>query len=291
MRVLVTGSSGQVGHELPRAFHGQDIISASRPTFDLCDERSVRAAVEAAAPDLVIHPAAYTDVDGCEKDPGYAFQVNALGTRYVALAAREAGARLVLVSTDFVFDGRKGAPYLEWDEPNPLSVYGRSKLAAEREALMLHDRCYVVRTSWVYSPTGRNFVKTMLRLASERPRLTVVEDERGGPTLAADLADAIARLVERPVYGVYHLSNAGSCSRYELAHRVIQRAFPTVVVDPISSAEYLRRYPLPARRPADSTLANLAAAALGVSLRPWEEALDAFLEQYLRSSGGPMTGG
>src|SRR6185437_3982487 len=201
MRIFVTGATGQLGCEMPRAFSGHDIIPGSRPDFDLIDERSVRSAIEAAEPDLVVHAAAYTDVDGCERDPQRAYRANALGTRFVALAARAAGAALVAVSTDYVFDGTKGESYLEWDEPHPVSVYGRSKLAGEREALTLHDRCYVVRTSWVYSPRGRNFVKTMRRLAGERPTLTVVDDERGGPTLAADLADAIAKLVDRSVYG------------------------------------------------------------------------------------------
>src|SRR5579883_1887604 len=204
MRVFVTGAAGQLGSEMTRAFAGHDIIPGSRPDFDLTDERSVRRAIDAAEPDLIVHAAAYTDVDGCEREPERAYRVNALGTRFVAVTAHASGVPLVAVSTDYVFDGTKGEPYLEWDEPRPLSVYGRSKLAGEREALTLHDRSYVVRTSWVYSPQGRNFVRTMLRLAGERPTLTVVDDERGGPTLAADLADAIARLAERPVYGIYH---------------------------------------------------------------------------------------
>ncbi|HEX5417775.1 MAG TPA: dTDP-4-dehydrorhamnose reductase [Chloroflexota bacterium] len=276
MNIFVTGATGQVGSELIRAFAGHDIISASRPDFDLAAERSVRAAIEQAEPALVLHPAAWTDVDGCEGDPQRAYQVNALGVRYVAQAARSVGAALLLVSTDYVFDGTKGEPYLEWDDPNPLSVYGRSKLAGEQEALAHHDRCYLVRTSWVYSPRGRNFVKTMLRLASERSRLSVVDDEIGGPTLAGDLADAIARLVARGVYGVYHLSNSGSCSRWELARQAIGRAYPAVVVEPISSAAYRARYPLPARRPACTPLANLAGAALGITLPPWEDALARF---------------
>jgi dTDP-4-dehydrorhamnose reductase len=263
---------------MPLAFAGHDIIPAARPRFDLLDERSVRYAIEAARPDLVVHCAAYTDVDGCERDPLTAFRTNALGTRYVALAARDAGADLVVVSTDYVFDGTKGEPYVEWDEPRPLSVYGRSKLAGEREALGLHDRCYVVRTSWVYGPRGRNFVKTMLRLAGERAELTVVDDERGGPTFAADLAQAIARLVERRVYGVYHFSNGGSCSRYELARRAIERAGLTAAVRPISSAEFLRQHPLPAKRPSNSSLANIAGASVGVELPPWEKALDRFVD-------------
>jgi dTDP-4-dehydrorhamnose reductase len=278
MRIFVTGASGQVGSEMPRAFAGHEIIPGIRPDFDLTDERSVRTAIEATRPDLVIHPGAYTDVDGCERDPERAYRTNALGTRYVALAARAVGAPLVVVSTDYVFDGSKGEPYLEWDDPRPLGVYGRSKLAGEHEARTLHDRCYVVRTSWVYSPRGRNFVKTMLRLAGERPSLTVVDDERGSPTLAADLADAIRQLVERSVYGMYHFSNAGSCSRYELARRTLELAGLTTDVVPVSTSEYLSRYPLPARRPANSTLRNFAGAALGIELPPWEDALQRFLQ-------------
>ncbi|HLG51860.1 MAG TPA: dTDP-4-dehydrorhamnose reductase [Chloroflexota bacterium] len=280
MRIFVTGATGQLGHEIPGAFAGHDIIPGIRPSFDLVDERSVRSAIEAAGPELVIHAAAYTDVDGCEGDPERAFRVNALGTRYVALAARDVGAALVVVSTDYVFDGTKGEPYLEWDEPRPLNIYGRSKLAGEHEALTLHGRCYIVRTSWVFSPNGRNFVKTMLRLGRERDALQVVDDERSSPTLASDLAGAIARLVTRPVYGIYHLSNAGSCSRYEFARETIQLAGLPTVVTPVSTAEYVARNPLPARRPANSTLRNLAGAALGIELPPWRDALRRFLETH-----------
>lgn len=283
MRIFVTGANGQLGSELRRAFADHAIIPGARPEFELTDERSVRDAITSARPDLVVHAAAYTDVDGCELDPERAYRANALGTRYVALAARDAGASLVAVSTDYVFDGAKGEPYLEWDDPHPLNVYGRSKLAGEREALTLHQRCYVIRTSWIFSPRGRNFVKTMLRLAAERPALTVVADERGSPTLAADLAEAIVKLVERPVYGIYHFSNAGSCSRFELAARVVALAGLHAAVAPVSTAEYRSRNPLPARRPANSTLRNLAGAALGIELPPWEDALRRFIQQYPRS--------
>lgn len=277
MNIFLTGATGQVGSELVRAFAGHDIISASRPDFDLTNERSVRSAIERAGPDLVLHPAAWTDVDGCERDPRQAYLVNALGTRYVAQAARAVGADLVYLSTDYVFDGAKGEPYLEWDEPNPLSVYGRSKLAGEQEAQTHHGRCYVVRTSWVYSLKGRNFVNTMRRLASERPRLTVVNDEIGSPTLAGDLAGAIARLAAWHVHGVYHFSNAGSCSRWDLARQAIAATYPAVVVEPISTAAFLERHPLPARRPPCTPLANLAGEALGITLPPWEDALGRFL--------------
>lgn len=284
MRVFVTGSTGQVGGEIGRAFAGDDIIPGARPDFDLADERAVRQAIEQAAPDLVLHLGAYTDVDGAERNPDQAYRVNALGTRYVAAAAREVGAKLIAVSTDYIFDGTRGVPYLEWDEPNPLSVYGRSKLAGEREALSLHDRCFVVRTSWVYSPRGRNFVKTMLRLGAERPELTVVDDEIGGPTLAGDLADALAQLARTSAYGVYHFANAGECSRYELAQAAIELAGISARVNPISTAAYLEKYPLPARRPAHSTLRNFAGAAIGIELRPWRAALADLVTRQLVGS-------
>jgi dTDP-4-dehydrorhamnose reductase len=281
MRIFVTGANGQVGSELPGAFVGHDIIAATRPDFDLTDERSVREAIVASRPDLVIHAGAYTDVDGCERDPGRAYQTNALGTRFVALAARDLAAPLVVLSTDYVFDGNKGDAYYEWDEPHPLSVYGQSKLAGEREALSLHDQCYVARTSWVYSPRGRNFVKTMLRLGAQPREITVVDDEFGAPTLAQDLAGAIASLTRRQVFGIYHLSNAGECSRYDLARRAIERARFPATIRAISSADYLIGNPLPARRPSRSTLHNLAGSTIGIELRPWQDALDEFVDRYL----------
>jgi dTDP-4-dehydrorhamnose reductase len=163
-------------------------------------------------------------------------------------------------------------------------VYGQSKLAGEREALTRHDRCYVVRTSWVYSPTGRNFVMTMLRLGVEPRELTVVDDEIGGPTLAKDLAAAIASLVQRQIYGIYHFSNAGECSRFDLARRAIERASLRATVKPISTANYLKHNPLPARRPARSTLINLAGAAIGIELRSWADALDEFVDRYVAAT-------
>lgn len=274
MRVLVTGGRGQLGTALLLALADHEVRAVNRPEVEITSFDSVIAACDAFGPDVVVHAAAMTDVDGCERDPDLAYAVNALGTQNVALATRRVGAALVAVSTDYVFDGRKGEPYLEFDEPNPLSVYGRSKLAGERLAQSLHDRVYVVRPAWVFSRTGRNFVKTILRLGGQRDELTVVDDERGCPTYAPDLAAAIAALVSRPRYGTYHLTNEGACTRFELAREALRLAGRSTRVLPISSAEYQRRYPLPARRPADSRLRNFSAAtSLGIRLRPWQEAL------------------
>ena len=274
MRVLVTGGDGQLGGALRAALAGHDVWATGHTELDVADFPAVQALVDAIAPEVVVHAAAYTNVDGCERDPDLAYRVNALGTQNLALAAARVGADLVAVSTDYVFDGSKGEPYLEFDAPGPLSVYGRSKLAGERLALALHRQTYVVRTSWVFARQSRNFVTTMLRLSETREELTVVEDEWGSPTYAPDLADGIARLIETRRYGVYHLANEGGCSRFELAREALRLAGRSCHVIPITAAEYARQNPLVARRPADSRLRNFAAsAALGISLRAWDEAL------------------
>ena len=274
MRVLLTGGEGQLGSALKLALAGHEVRAVGHSDLDVADYEGVLALVADVAPEVVVHAAAYTNVDGCERDPDLAYRVNALGTQNVALAAARVGANLVTVSTDFVFDGMKGEPYLEFDAPNPLSVYGYSKLAGERLALALHPQTYVVRTSWVFAKGSRSFVTTMLRLSETRDELTVVEDERGSPTYAPDLADAIARLIGTRRYGVYHLSNEGGCSRFELAAETLRLAGRTCRVLPTTSAEYRRQNPLTARRPADSRLRNFAASTvLGIRLRPWRDAL------------------
>jgi len=290
MRVLVTGGRGQLGVALGQALAGHEMLLASRPELDVSSFSSVLAVVDAFRPDAVVHAAAQTDVDGCERDPDTAYRVNTLGTQNVALACRRVGADLVAVSTDYIFDGRKGEPYLEFDEPNPISVYGRSKLAGERLARTLHDRVYIVRPAWVFSGIGKSFVKTILGLGATRAELTIVSDELGTPTYAPDLAQAIVALLRTGRYGTYHLVNdagsAGGCSRFELASETIRRAGLPTALRPVSSAEYLREHPLPARRPLDSRLRNFAAAeALGVRLRPWTEAVAEMVAGLVDSAG------
>ena len=274
LRVLVTGGRGQLGAALQRALVEHDVRAVGHSELDVASYEAVLTLVAECAPEVVVHAAAYTDVDGCERDPDLAYRINALGTQNVALASAALGADLVAVSTDYVFDGKKGEPYLEFDEPGPLSVYGRSKVAGERLAIDLCPRTYVVRTSWLFDRETRNFVTTMLRLGRTRDELTVVEDERGSPTYAPDLAEAIARLIQSRRYGIYHLANEGGASRFDLALTALRIAGLSTRVTPTTVVEYARRNPLSARRPADSRLRNFAAStALGIRLRPWAEAL------------------
>ncbi|MBI2940623.1 MAG: dTDP-4-dehydrorhamnose reductase [Chloroflexi bacterium] len=287
MRVLVTGCTGQLGHALVEALHRHQCVGLDRAGLDIADRPRVAAALAEVQPDVVINAAAYTDVDGCERDPERAYRINAVGPQLLALACREVGAALAQISTDYVFDGLNDEPYWEFDEPHPLNVYGRSKLAGERYVQTLHQRHYIVRTAWLYGDPGRNFVKTILRAARERPELQVVDDERGSPTAARDLAIAVARLIESEAYGLYHLVNDGVASRWELARRVVERAGLQADVQRISSREYRAARPAMAARPACSALRNFSAASiLGIRLRPWAEAVDEFVDWLLEAGDG-----
>ncbi len=277
MRVLVTGADGQLGLELQRVLTEVEVAAVGRSTMDVTDRNGVMETIGRFRPDVVIHAAAQTNVDGCELNPDQAYAVNALGTQNVALASAGVGAALVYVSTDYVFDGRKGAPYLEFDDPCPISVYGRSKLAGERFVQMAMTKFYIVRTAWLYG-VGRNFVKTILAAADSKRELFGVTDEIGSPTYARDLAEAIKQLIHYPVYGVYHFTNAGSCSRYEFIKAICEVANRQVSVVPVTAADFLAKNPLPAKRPASSVLRNFCAStSLGIGLRPWREALEAYI--------------
>src|SRR5438445_6323576 len=198
MRILVTGAKGQLGQELQRVLRVEEVIAANQPEYELTDPM-LGENIAAQRPDLVIHTAAYTDVDGCERNPESAFAVNAQGTRRVAEGAAKANARLIYLSTDFVFDGKKTEPYTERDPVNPLNVYGRSKLAGEEEAVKGCHRTLVLRTSWLYGVHGKNFVKIILSLAGTQPEIRVVEDQRGSPKYALQLAHVIAGLIRSDV--------------------------------------------------------------------------------------------
>ena len=272
MRILITGADGQLGRELQRVLSGHTLIRAVLPEFDLL-KSDVEPYVLAARPDVVFHTASYTDVDGAEREPDKAMAVNAWGTERVARAAVKAGARLIYVSTDYVFDGRKTSPYVETDEPNPLNAYGRSKLEGERRAQACCPNTLVVRTAWLYGAHGRNFVNTIMRLASEQQALRVVADQRGCPTHAGDLATALAGLLATDLLGIVHATGAGDCTWYEFAHAIVSLIGARVAVHPITTPEAKRL----ALRPAYSVLDNRALAEAGIVLPHWKDALVRFL--------------
>ena len=213
----------QEGHHILATDVGPAATGEIAP-LDITDLAGVRAVFGEFRPDVVLHGAAYTNVDGCERDPDMAFRVNALGTWTVAAAAEEVDAALVAISTDFVFDGRKGGRYTEFDSPNPISHYGASKRAGELLALQNCRRTYIVRTSWLYGVHGKNFPYAMLNLAKTKPELPVVADQIGTPTYTQDLVEAVSGIIERPLYGIYHVSNGGECSWADFARAVLAKS-------------------------------------------------------------------
>lgn len=286
MRIVITGAAGQLGRELQQALAGQSLVALGHDDLDITDADETARTLGALRPDVVIHAAAYTDTRGCEADPERAFRVNALGTRNVALACQASGAALVYVSTNEVFDGAKPDPYWEFDPPNPLNTYARSKLAGETYVRDVLTRFYIVRTAWLYGFGGRNFIQKILEAADRRGELRVVTDEVATPTWTRDLAHAIAWVIQQPLYGVYHLTNAGACSRYDWARRILQRTGrASIPVHATTRAEYGDG---PAKPP-QSVLRNFVGAAAGIVLRPWEEALDEFLTAA--SAEGSLPGG
>lgn len=268
-RVAVTGSSGQLGEAIVRLWGDRwDVVPLGGQSFDLTSWATVRDAIATERPRIVIHAAAATDVDRCETDRDWAYQVNALGTRYVAHAAAAIGAQFVYVSTNYVFDGSSNDPYHEFDVPSPISIYGASKLAGEVEARSAGD-CQIVRTAWLYGRTGRNFVATMRRLMAEHDTLTVVADQYGNPTFADDLAVAIDEIVSRGPAGIYHAVNAGVASWHDWAVEIASVTGATSLVRPIAGAEYRRS----ASPPQNGALATLALPPLGITLPDWRDAL------------------
>lgn len=247
--------------------------------LDITDFEAVRDAVRDVRPDLVLHPAAYTNVDGCERDPDTAYKVNALGTWNVASAAEESGAALAVISTDFVFDGDKGTPYTEFDAPHPLSHYGASKLAGENLARQACRRTYIIRTSWLYGVHGKNFPYTILNLAKTKSELPIVGDQIGAPMYTVDLINTLLRIVQTPLYGVYHVSNTGETSWADFARAILKKTGQDhIPVRDITSDEYAQMFNSPTKRPRYSVMRHYALELQGKDpLRPWQDALDDFL--------------
>jgi dTDP-4-dehydrorhamnose reductase len=270
MRIVITGHKGQLGTALQRVLVDKEILGLDLPEHDITDPASTKEAVTGFRPDVVIHTAAMTDVDGCERDPNLAFRVNALGTQNLALACGRIGAAMVHVSTNEVFDGTLGRPYYEWDPPSPQSVYARSKAAAEFYVRTLLHRFYIVRTAWLYARGGSNFVTKIIAAADRLGSLRVVTDEVSAPTYAPDLAQAIAQVIHTGHYGIFHFVNSGACSRHDWACKILELSGRAdVPVEPITTDQWQRAAPPPLYVP----LENMTGAALGITLRPWEDAL------------------
>ncbi|MDO8682292.1 MAG: dTDP-4-dehydrorhamnose reductase [Armatimonadota bacterium] len=289
---MVTGAAGMLGTDVCRALDEQheviaaDIIGDCKwvsadgcRQLDITDSGQTLEVIADVKPELVVHCAAYTDVDGCERDPDRAYQVNAYGTWNVAAACEQVGAAILYISTDFVFDGEKGDDYDEFDTPNPISHYGRSKWAGEQLVREVCRRHYIVRTAWLYGENGKNFITTIIKAASEGKNLRVVADQIGSPTYTKDLADFVASQAGSPLYGTYHVTNKGSCSWHELAVKSIELAgIKDVHVTPIQSSDW----PTPTRRPKQSVLRHLSLEMQGRdNLRTWEEALSEFVEKWI----------
>lgn len=277
MRVFITGIRGQLGRTLAPTLSDHDVTGIDLPECDITDRAQIHAAIDAAQPDVVIHCAAMTDVDGCARDPAAAYKVNGLGTQNVALACQARGAAMLYVSTNEVFDGTARQPYLEFDPAHPINPYGRSKQAGEWYTRHLLNRFFIVRTAWLYAPGGRNFPHRIMQIADGRGALRVVTDEVGSPTYAVDLTRAIDQLISSAQYGIYHFVNEGVCSRYDFARETLRlTGRASVPVEPTTLAAFERDSHPPPYTP----LANTAGAAIGIRLRPWQEALADFLASH-----------
>jgi dTDP-4-dehydrorhamnose reductase len=275
MRVLLFGSSGLLGKALMRGWDADAVTGLGSRDADIRDAERVRKVTHEARPEWVVLSAAYTDVDGCESNTELAFAVNRDGAVNVAAAAKEVGSRLLFLSSDYVFDGKKTTPYETNDPRNPQSVYGRTKAEAETQLLALLPDCCIVRTSWLFGAGGKCFPDTILKLAASRPALDVVNDQRGSPTYVIDLARAIVSLCRKNAQGIVHATNAGDCTWFEFAQEIVQSAGLTTNVRPTSSERMAR----PAPRPAYSVLSPSALNALGISTPSWRDALKRYLEQ------------
>lgn len=277
MRILITGGNGQLGTALQAVLAGHEVTAVAKDTLDVTDQKMVFTAVSNTRPHLLIHCAAYTNVDGCARDPELAYRVNGLGTQNVALVCQQFGVEMVHLSTNEVFSGQEPGGYAEWMARQPVNAYGRSKAAAEAHVQNILNRYYIVRTAWLYAPGGRNFIHAILNRARETGQVRVVTDEIGNPTYVHDLAAAITRLIETHQYGIYHFVNSGACSRWQFANEILRLAGLTEVTNtPILSKEFTR----PSTPPPFGALHNIAGAALGITLRPWPEALADYMKNH-----------
>ena len=273
MNVTIFGASGLLGNALMREWDGDRVVGLSLPEMDIREANQVREATERTRPERIVLAAAYTDVDGCESNRQLAFAVNRDGAVNVAEVAKQVGARLLFLSSDYIFDGKKTAPYEIDDARNPQSVYGRSKAEAEVRLLEILPQCCIVRTSWLFGVGGKCFPDTILKLAATRSALDVVTDQRGCPTYSVDLARAIIQLCRKAASGIVHVTNAGDCSWFEFARAIVKGAGLATEVRPISSQQMAR----PAPRPAYSVLSSTSLHSYGIVLPAWQDALQRYL--------------
>jgi dTDP-4-dehydrorhamnose reductase len=278
MRILIIGSNGMLGRDLVTDWTGDELIPATSRDADIRELGQVRELAAREHPDWIILTAGYTDVDGSERDRDLAFAVNHDGTRNVSVVARELGAKLCYLSTDYVFDGAANRPYEPEEAVHPLNVYGASKAAGERAVQEEAGRWLIIRTSWLFGAARVSFPEKILQAADSQPQLKVVADQIGSPTYTKDLARAIRELVLSDAQGTLNITNSGTCSWFELARETLRRAGRSTLVSPITAAEAGR----PARRPAYSVLSPKALASHGIALRSWQEALQAYLVDLRR---------
>jgi dTDP-4-dehydrorhamnose reductase len=275
MKAMIIGATGLLGKALLREWSGDAVVGFGSQDVDIRDAGRVNELVKKERPDWVVLAAAYTDVDGCEGDPERAFSVNRDGAVNVAGAATNAGANLLFLSTDYVFDGRKTSPYEAHDLRNPQSIYGRSKAEGEVGVLEKAPECCMVRTSWLFGAGGKCFPDTILKIAADRPALDVVKDQRGCPTYSADLARAIIALCRKSARGIVHATNTGVCSWFEFAQEIVKRSRLTTEVRPVTSAQM----PRPAPRPGYSVLSAASLQEYGIEMPEWQDALQRYLEE------------
>ena len=275
MRVTIFGASGLLGHALVREWSGDEVAGLASRDCDIRDATQVRSAVERTRPDWIVLAAAYTDVDGCESHEELALSVNRDGAGHVAEAAKRAGAKMLFLSSDYVFDGTKASPYETGDARNPQSVYGRSKAEAEVRLLQALPEVCIARTSWLFGKGGKCFPDTILKLAASRPALDIVDDQRGCPTYTVDLAKAIIHLCRKGATGIVHVTNASDCTWFEFAREIVKSAGLATEVRPVST----QQMPRPARRPAYSVLSASSLQRWGYEMPAWQDALQRYMQE------------
>jgi len=275
MRVTIFGGTGLLGKALTRIWQGDELTSLGSIDADIRSPQTIKRVIEQHRPDWIVLAAAYTDVDGCETNQQLAFDVNTQGAIDVAEAAKDAGTRLLFLSSDYVFDGEKLSPYEIADPRSPRSVYGKTKAAAEERLLNILPECCIVRTSWVFGVDGKCFPDTMLKLAASRSELAVVDDQRGSPTYTTDLARAIQELCHSDAKGIVHVTNAGDCSWFEFARYILHKSSSSVLVKPTST----EKFPRPAQRPKYSVLSPTSLHKYGIHMASWTDAAQRYLAE------------